>query len=107
MQHNDDKLVQLTLEGDHDAFAALVEKYRSRVHTFAWRKIGWRIFIERVDERMRDEITYNLNSIFDYEFTPESHFFFLIADSLPGDRAVFAKLAYLFEPTLPNFARFN
>ena len=39
-------------------------------------KIGWRIFVERVDERMRDEITYNFNSIFDYEFTPESHFFF-------------------------------
>ena len=40
MQHNDDKLVQLTLEGDDDAFAALVEKYRSRIHTLAWRKIG-------------------------------------------------------------------
>ena len=40
MQHNDDKLVQLTLEGDHDAFAVLVEKYQSQIHALAWRKIG-------------------------------------------------------------------
>ena len=39
MEHNDDKLVQLTLEGNHDAFAALVEKYQSQVHGLAWRKI--------------------------------------------------------------------
>ena len=40
MQHNDDKLVQLTLKGDHDAFAVLVEKYQSQIHALAWRKIG-------------------------------------------------------------------
>ena len=40
MQHSDDRLVQLTLEGDHDAFAILVEKYQSQIHTLAWRKIG-------------------------------------------------------------------
>ena len=40
MQYNDDKLVQLTLEGDHDAFAVLVEKYQSQIHALAWRKIG-------------------------------------------------------------------
>ena len=40
MQHSDDKLVQLTLEGDHDAFAVLVEKYQSQIHALAWRKIG-------------------------------------------------------------------
>ena len=40
MQHSDDKLVQLTLEGDPDAFATLVEKYRSQIHALAWRKIG-------------------------------------------------------------------
>ena len=39
MQHNDDKLVQLTLEGDHDAFAALVERYQSQIHALVWRKI--------------------------------------------------------------------
>ena len=40
MKHSDDKLVQLTLEGDHDAFAALVEKYQSQIHALARRKIG-------------------------------------------------------------------
>ena len=40
MQHNDDKLVQLTLEGDHDAFTDLVEKYQSQIHALAWRQIG-------------------------------------------------------------------
>ena len=40
MQYNDEKLVQLTLEGDHDAFAVLVEKYQSQIHALAWRKIG-------------------------------------------------------------------
>ena len=40
MQHSDDKLVQLTLEGDQDAFAVLVEKYQSQIHALAWRKIG-------------------------------------------------------------------
>ena len=40
MQHNDDKLVQLALKGDQDAFAVLVEKYQSQIHALAWRKIG-------------------------------------------------------------------
>ena len=40
MQHSDDKLVQFTLEGDHNAFAALVEKYQSQIHALVWRKIG-------------------------------------------------------------------
>ena len=35
MQYNDDKLVQLTLKGDHDAFAILVEKYQSQIHALA------------------------------------------------------------------------
>ena len=39
MQYSDDKLVQLTLEGDHNAFAVLVEKYQSQIHALAWRKI--------------------------------------------------------------------
>ena len=56
---------------------------------------------------MQDEIRYNFNSIFDYEFTPESHFYFVVVDSLPGERAVFTKLAYLFEPSFPNFGQFN
>ena len=40
MHYSDDKLVQRTLEGDHDAFGVLVEKYQSQIHTLAWRKIG-------------------------------------------------------------------
>lgn len=40
MQYNDDKLVQLTLKGDHDAFAVLVEKYQSQIHALAWQQIG-------------------------------------------------------------------
>ena len=40
MQHSDGKLVQLTLKGDHGAFAVLVDKYQSQIHTLAWRKIG-------------------------------------------------------------------
>ena len=40
MQHSDDKLVQRTLEGDHNAFAVLVEKYQSQIRALAWRKIG-------------------------------------------------------------------
>ena len=40
MKHSDNELIQLTLEGDHAAFAVLVEKYQSQIHTLAWRKIG-------------------------------------------------------------------
>ncbi len=36
MQHSDDKLVQLTLEDDHNAFTALVEKYQAQIHALAW-----------------------------------------------------------------------
>ena len=68
-------------------------------------KIGWRVFVEHVDERMEDEVRYTFNSIFDYEFTPESHFFFVFVDSQSGGRAVFTKLAYLFEASLPNFGK--
>ncbi len=39
MQHSDNKLVQLTLEGDHHAFTTLVEKYQSQIHALIWRKI--------------------------------------------------------------------
>ena len=102
---------KLTIDLDLDNFFWRAHRntliFRLRSNYQFTQKIGWRIFVERVDERMVDEITYNFNSIFDYEFTPESHFFFVVADSLPGDRAVFAKLAYLFEPSLPDFAHFN
>ncbi len=102
---------KLTIDLDFDNFFwrahrnTLILRLRSNYQFTP--KIGWRIFVERVDERMRDEISYNFNSIFDYEFTPESHFFLVVADSLPGDRAVFTKLAYLFESSFPNFGQLN
>ncbi len=61
------------------------------------RRMGWRIFAERVDERMSHEVKYNFNSVFDYRFTPESRFFLVFADSTDGERAVLTKMSYLFE----------
>jgi len=38
MKYDDAELIQLTLEGDQDAFAALVEKYQAQIHAIAWKK---------------------------------------------------------------------
>ena len=40
MNQNDAELIQHSLQGDQDAFAALVRKYQKGVHALAWRKIG-------------------------------------------------------------------
>lgn len=102
---------KLTVDLDFDNFFwhthqnTLISRLRSN-YQFT-QKIGWRIFVERVDERMQTEVSYNFNSIFDYEFTPESHFFFVFVDSFPGERAVFTKLAYLFESSFPDFGQFK
>ncbi len=40
MKHDDAELIKLTLEGDQQAFAALVEKYQEQIHALAWQKIG-------------------------------------------------------------------
>ena len=40
MTQNDAELIQQSLQGDQDAFAALVNKYQKPVHALAWRKIG-------------------------------------------------------------------
>ena len=40
------------------------------------------------------------------EFTPEIHYFFVVVDGSPRDRAVFTKLAYLFESNFPDFGNF-
>ena len=102
---------KLTVDLDFDNFFwhthqnTLISRLRSN-YQFT-QKIGWRIFVERVDERMQTEVRYNFNSIFDYEFTPESHFFFVFVDSFPGERAVFTKLAYLFESSFPDFGQFK
>ena len=40
MIYNDSDLIQQTLEGDQQAFAALVEKYQKQIHALAWQQIG-------------------------------------------------------------------
>ena len=40
MTYDDSDLIQKTLDGDPQAFAALVEKYQRQVHALAWQKIG-------------------------------------------------------------------
>ncbi len=40
MKHDDAELIERTLEGDSQAFAALVEKYQEQIHALAWQKIG-------------------------------------------------------------------
>ena len=65
------------------------------------RRIGWRVFVERVDERLDKKVSYNLNSIFDYQFTPESRLFVVLADSTSGESAVLTKMSYLFEADFP------
>ena len=40
MTQNDAELIQHSLQGDQNAFAALVKKYQKGVHALAWRKIG-------------------------------------------------------------------
>ena len=39
MNYDDTELIQLTLDGNDDAFSKLVEKYRKQVHALAWRYI--------------------------------------------------------------------
>ena len=64
-------------------------------------RLGWRIFVERVDRRLQDEVSYNFNSVFDYQFTPESRLYFVFVDNSKGERAVLTKMSYLFESGLP------
>ena len=40
MKANDVDLIQRVLDGDQDAFTALVDKYQKSVHALVWRKIG-------------------------------------------------------------------
>ena len=40
MKNSDFALIQRTLDGDQNAFTALVTKYQKWVHTLVWRKIG-------------------------------------------------------------------
>lgn len=52
MRANDVTLIRRTLEGDQNAFTALVNKYQKRVHTLVWRKIG--------DFHIAEEITQDI-----------------------------------------------
>ena len=49
MQSKDVTLIQQILNGDQNAFTALVEKYQKQIHAFAWRKLG--------DFHLAEEIT--------------------------------------------------
>ena len=40
MEQNDAQLIRCILQGDQDAFTALVKKYQKGAHALAWRKIG-------------------------------------------------------------------
>ena len=40
MTYDDSDLIQQTLDGDQQAFTALVEKYQKQIHALAWQKIG-------------------------------------------------------------------
>ncbi len=40
MTYDDSDLIQQALEGNQQAFAALVEKYQKQIHALAWQKIG-------------------------------------------------------------------
>ena len=40
MIYDDADLIQHTIEGDQQAFAALVEKYQKQIHALVWQKIG-------------------------------------------------------------------
>ena len=52
MQNNDAELIQQTLEGDQQAFSALVRKYQKPLHALVWRKIG--------DFHIAEEITQDI-----------------------------------------------
>ena len=49
MQSNDVTLIQQILNGDQNAFTALVKRYQKQIHAFAWRKLG--------DFHLAEEIT--------------------------------------------------
>ena len=52
MQTNDADLIRQVLDGDQDAFTALVNKYQKSVHALVWRKIG--------DFHIAEEITQDV-----------------------------------------------
>ena len=69
------------------------------------RRVGLRLFHERVIERTAGTTDDNFNTVLDYEFTPESHFFFAFVRDRNRSRAVFSKIAYLFGAGLNGAAK--
>ena len=64
------------------------------------KKMGSRLYVERVDEQLLKEVSYNFNWVLDYEFTPDSHFYVVFVEDRESRRAMFVKLAYLFDSNL-------
>ena len=60
------------------------------------RRVGLRLFHERVIEQTDGTTEDNFNTVFDYEFTPESHFFLVFVRDRDRTKAAFSKIAYLF-----------
>ena len=60
------------------------------------RHVGLRLFHERVIEQTDGTTKDNFNTVFDYEFTPESHFFLVFVRDRDRTKAAFSKIAYLF-----------
>lgn len=60
------------------------------------RRVGLRLFHERVIEQTDGTTKDNFNTVFDYEFTPESHFFLVFVRDRDRTKAAFSKIAYLF-----------
>lgn len=75
--------------------------FRLRSNYQFTQRLGWRIFVERVDRRLKAEVGYSFNSVIDYQFTPESRLYFVFVNSSKGERAVLTKMSYLFESGLP------
>ena len=61
------------------------------------RHVGLRLFHERVIEQTDGTTKDNFNTVFDYEFTPESHFFLVFVRDRDRSKAAFSKIAYLFD----------
>ena len=77
---------------DHQETLAL----RSTTSYQFTRRIGLRLYHERVVERIDNTTDDNFNTVFDYEFTPESHLFIVFVHDRTGTNAMFSKIAYLF-----------
>ena len=50
MQSNDVTLIQQILNGDQNAFTALVKRYQKQIHAFAWRKLGDFHLVEEITQ---------------------------------------------------------